>query len=181
MFRPEFLNRVDEIIVFHSLTDDDIGQIVDLMIGRLREQLVIQGIGITLTEGARRKLAKAGFDPAMGARPLRRAIQRFVEDPLSEQILAGQWQTGDVVELIAEGDEDLSFRKGEGTFVPPAPSEEETVPGTATASMPPRSRGSRGPAAGGAARRSRRVGEAAHLLAVLRLRVRRATMARPLP
>ncbi len=118
MFRPEFLNRVDEVIVFHDLSSEEIKQIVDLMIDRLREQLLGHGMTITLTDDARTLLANQGFDPSMGARPLRRAIQRLVEDQLSEQILAGQWQTGDVIEAYASDDE-LAFRKGEGTFAPP--------------------------------------------------------------
>ncbi len=148
VFRPEFLNRVDETIVFHSLKDEEIAQIVDLMFDRLRDQLVIQGIGITLTDEARKKLAKEGFDPGMGARPLRRAIQRFVEDPLSEQLLAGQWQAGDVVEVVLVNDE-VSFTRGEGTFIPPVPPEDGTATGAGAASMPRRSRGARGPAATG--------------------------------
>ncbi len=100
-FRPEFLNRVDETIVFHELTSEEIHSIVDLMVARLREQLGAQGIGITLKPEARDLLAKEGFDPAFGARPLRRAIQRMIEDPLSEEILSGMWSAGDVVEVSA--------------------------------------------------------------------------------
>jgi len=111
MFRPEFLNRVDEVIVFHDLTSEEIKQIVDLMVDRLREQLLAQGMSITLTDEARDLLAKQGFDPSMGARPLRRAIQRLVEDQLSEQILAGHWQAGDVIEAHVV-DEELVFKKG---------------------------------------------------------------------
>jgi ATP-dependent Clp protease ATP-binding subunit ClpC len=146
LFRPEFLNRVDEVIVFDALKDEDIKSIVDLMISRLRDQLVVQGIGIQLAESARSLLAAEGFDPAMGARPLRRAIQRQVEDPLSEQLLAGQWNPGDIVELEAE-DGRIVFRKGEGVFVPPAapPEEERESAGT----LPPRTRGGSSPAAPG--------------------------------
>ncbi|TLM76300.1 MAG: ATP-dependent Clp protease ATP-binding subunit, partial [Actinobacteria bacterium] len=98
VFRPEFLNRVDETIVFHDLGSEEIQQIVDMMVARVREQLAARGIGIALTPEAREFLAREGFDPTMGARPLRRAIQRLVEDPLSEQILGGQWADGEVVE-----------------------------------------------------------------------------------
>ena len=119
MFRPEFLNRVDEVIVFHDLNSEEIKQIVDLMIDRLREQLLSRGMSITLTDDARDLLAKQGFDPSMGARPLRRAIQRLVEDQLSEQILAGQWQAGDVIDAHVVDDE-LVFRKGEGAAEPAA-------------------------------------------------------------
>ena len=145
LFRPEFLNRVDEVIVFHSLTSEEIGSIVDLMVARLRDQLGAQGIGVVLTAEARTLLAKVGFDPGMGARPLRRAIQRLVEDPLSEQMLAGQWKAGDVVELKVDGDR-ITFDKGDGAYVPPVV--EETA-GSGAASMPQRSRGSRGAGAAG--------------------------------
>jgi ATP-dependent Clp protease ATP-binding subunit ClpC len=88
------------------------------MIDRLREQLMLQGIGISLSDEARTLLAEHGFDPTMGARPLRRAIQRMVEDPLSEQILAGQWQPGQVVEVRVE-DGAISFTAGEGAVAVP--------------------------------------------------------------
>jgi ATP-dependent Clp protease ATP-binding subunit ClpC len=136
VFRPEFLNRVDEVIVFHDLTSEQIEQIVDLMISRLREQLLGQGVGIQLTAAARSALAKAGFDPALGARPLRRAIQRMVEDPLSEQILAGEWRAGDIVLVeVDEASGEIVFRKGEG------PAEPLTASGAKRqrASMPARS------------------------------------------
>jgi ATP-dependent Clp protease ATP-binding subunit ClpC len=149
LFRPEFLNRVDEAIVFHELTHEEIGQIVDLMMGRLRDQLAFQGIGITMTPEARDLLAREGFDASFGARPLRRAIQRMVEDPLSEEILAGQWTTGDVVELSADGDT-LVFRKGTGAVQPAAKRAEKTGR-AARGATPRRSAGGRGSAAGGAA------------------------------
>ncbi len=139
IFRPEFLNRVDEVIVFHDLTPEEIEAIVDLMVARLRERLAEQGIGLVLTPEARALLAKEGYDPALGARPLRRAIQRLVEDPLSERILAGEWHPGDVVELRVE-DGAIAFAHGALTpeaVVQPAPEKR----GKAT--MPPRS-GSRG-------------------------------------
>ncbi|MCE5190335.1 MAG: ATP-dependent Clp protease ATP-binding subunit [Actinomycetia bacterium] len=149
LFRPEFLNRVDEVIVFHDLTHEEIEAIVDLMIARLRDQLVAQGIGIKLTEDARVFLAKAGFDSTLGARPLRRAIQRLVEDPLSEQLLSGEWQPGEVVEVVVEGDA-LVFTKGTGPVlipdtVPAASNPKATMPSRGTSSSP------RGPVAGGAA------------------------------
>ncbi|HET6498319.1 MAG TPA: ATP-dependent Clp protease ATP-binding subunit [Coriobacteriia bacterium] len=150
-FRPEFLNRVDEVIVFHDLTHQEIEHIVDLMIDRLRGQLAGHGMSITLTSEARSRLATEGFDPSLGARPLRRAIQRLVEDPLSEQILAGQWRVGDVIEVyLASDTRQPAFRKAEGA----APAAGETVAaGTPALSKPPRttrSRG-RGAASGGAA------------------------------
>ena len=151
MFRPEFLNRVDEVIVFHDLTHDEIMSIVDLMVARLRDQLFSQGLGISLTPEARELLAKAGFDPTLGARPLRRAIQRLVEDPLSEQLLSGEWKPGEVVELAVDGGV-IVFRKGSGPVIDPG--ESVVAAGTvAKATMPPRgkSSSSRGPVAGGAA------------------------------
>jgi ATP-dependent Clp protease ATP-binding subunit ClpC len=148
LFRPEFLNRVDEVIVFHELTHEEIGQIVDLMISKLREQLAFQGIGITLSADARTLLAAEGFDAAFGARPLRRAIQRMVEDPLSEEILAGQWTAGDVVELTADGDK-LVFARSSGTVAPARKPAEKT--GRARGTTPRRPAGGRSSASGGAA------------------------------
>ena len=113
LFRPELLNRVDETIVFHDLDTEQIEQIVDLMVDRLRVQLGQQGLGITLTEESRKLLAREGFDSTLGARPLRRAIQRLLEDPLSEQILAGNWVAGDVIEVVVE-DGHTTFHKGKG-------------------------------------------------------------------
>jgi ATP-dependent Clp protease ATP-binding subunit ClpC len=149
LFRPEFLNRVDEVIVFHELTHEEIAQIVDLMISKLRDQLAYQGVGISLTPEAREVLAKDGFDASFGARPLRRAIQRSVEDPLSEEILAGQWVAGDVVELGAE-DGVIVFRKGSGT-----PESAQRKPARPRSDKAPRARASSprrgGSASGGAA------------------------------
>ena len=144
MFKPEFLNRVDEVIVFHDLTHEEILQIVDLMVSRLREQLHGQGLDIRLAPEARELLATKGFDPALGARPLRRAIQRVLEDPLSEQMLAGQWKAGDVIEVRIE-DGEAQFHKGEGTVSVPDPPLEETV----TPSIPARGSRGRGDSAAG--------------------------------
>src|SRR5436305_11424639 len=83
-FRPEFLNRIDDTIVFHELTKAEVTQIVDLMIKRVRTQLDSQGLGLELIDAAKELLADKGYDPQLGARPLRRAIQRMVEDPLPE-------------------------------------------------------------------------------------------------
>ncbi len=150
-FKPEFLNRVDEVIVFHGLTSDEIEQIVDVMVDRLRGQLMLQGFGITLSGEARKMLAAEGFDSTLGARPLRRAIQRQLEDPLSEQILAGNWLPGDVIEVVLE-DGKPAFRKGEGPVAVPS---QLSVPADGAASkpsMPKRGGSSRGgKASGGAA------------------------------
>src|SRR5205823_2700512 len=86
-FRPEFLNRIDEVIVFHSLSRENVKEIVDLMMKRVREQLKAKDVEIELTDLAKDLLAEKGYDPSLGARPLRRTIQRMVEDPLSEKLL----------------------------------------------------------------------------------------------
>jgi ATP-dependent Clp protease ATP-binding subunit ClpC len=96
-FRPEFLNRVDEIIIFHTLTLEHMEQIVDLQMGEIRERLAERAITVDLSEESRRWLANEGYDPAFGARPLRRTLQRYVESPLSKRILRGEFQAGDHV------------------------------------------------------------------------------------
>jgi ATP-dependent Clp protease ATP-binding subunit ClpC len=114
-FRPEFLNRIDDIIVFHQLTQDEIIQMVDLMIGRVGKQLKSKDMEMELTDKAKSLLAKRGFDPVLGARPLRRTIQREIEDALSEKILfeevgPGQLVTVDVENWDGEGaGEDAKF------------------------------------------------------------------------
>jgi len=107
-FRPEFLNRLDETIVFHELTEEQLRQIVELMIKDLQGRLLERKLSIELTEEARSWLAKAGYDPQFGARPLRRAIERYVENPLSTQVLRGEFNEGDTVVVDVEGDE-LTF------------------------------------------------------------------------
>ncbi|GIU84789.1 MAG: ATP-dependent Clp protease ATP-binding protein [Acidimicrobiales bacterium] len=123
-FRPEFLNRIDETIVFHELTRDEVMQIVDLMIKRVREQLKSQGLGLELTQAAKELLAEEGYDPSLGARPLRRAIQRLVEDPLSERLLWKEFRAGETIIVDAEDDPEsgrrvITFRSIEG-FEPPS-------------------------------------------------------------
>jgi ATP-dependent Clp protease ATP-binding subunit ClpC len=112
VFRPEFLNRVDEVIVFHSLTSQQIFQIVELMLGRVREQLKSQGMDLVTSNDVNEILAKEGLDPTFGARPLRRAVQRLIEDPLSEEILLGRFNVGDTIsaELV---DGKVIFKKAE--------------------------------------------------------------------
>jgi ATP-dependent Clp protease ATP-binding subunit ClpC len=117
-FRPEFLNRIDETIVFHELSTEEVTQIVDLMVRRVREQLESQGLALELTPAAKALLAKKGYDPTLGARPLRRAIQREVEDPLSERILWKEFRAGETVIVDAE-DEKVVFRSIEGIEPPP--------------------------------------------------------------
>ncbi|CAB4712611.1 unannotated protein [freshwater metagenome] len=104
-FRPEFLNRIDDIVVFHQLTQDEIVTIVDLMIGRLDERLKDKDMGIELTTAAKQLLAERGYDPVLGARPLRRTIQREIEDLLSEKILYGDIKAGEIIVVDVEGEE----------------------------------------------------------------------------
>ena len=124
-FRPEFLNRIDEVIVFHELSKPEVMQMVDLMLKRLTGQLEAQGLGIELTQAAKEFLAEKGYDPQLGARPLRRAIQRLIEDALSEKILYKQFRAGEIVVVDAEDDPDrpgekrLGFSAVEG-FQPPS-------------------------------------------------------------
>ena len=101
-FRPEFLNRIDEIILFHRLRRDDMTKIVDIQMGRLAKRLADRKITIKLEDSARKWLADEGWDPAYGARPLKRAIQKSVEDPLAEQILAGAIKDGEQVVISAD-------------------------------------------------------------------------------
>ncbi|HEU0041048.1 MAG TPA: AAA family ATPase, partial [Jiangellaceae bacterium] len=103
-FRPEFLNRVDDIVVFHQLTPNEIVRIVDLMITHVDERLRDKDMGIELTPAAKELLAKHGFDPVLGARPLRRTIQREIEDNLSEKILFGELKAGEIVVVDVEGE-----------------------------------------------------------------------------
>ena len=124
-FRPEFLNRIDETIVFHELAKEEVVQMVDLMLARLAGQLEDQGIGIELTQSAKELLADLGYDPQLGARPLRRAIQRHIEDELSEKILYKHFSTGQIIVIDTVQDEErqgsltFSFNAVEG-FVPPS-------------------------------------------------------------
>ena len=103
-FRPEFLNRIDEVIVFRELSRANVKDIVDLMMKRVRDQLESQDVGIELTDSAKDVLAEQGYDPALGARPLRRAIQRFVEDPVSEKILWKEFGAGQTIVVDTEPD-----------------------------------------------------------------------------
>ncbi|HUC14736.1 MAG TPA: ATP-dependent Clp protease ATP-binding subunit, partial [Acidimicrobiales bacterium] len=116
-FRPEFLNRIDDIIVFHELTKDEVTEIIDLMIRRVREQLETQGLSIELTRAAKYLVVEKGYDATMGARPLRRALQRMVEDPLSEKILWKEFRAGDTIIADVENGE-ITFKAME-QFEPP--------------------------------------------------------------
>ncbi|MGI8708415.1 MAG: ATP-dependent Clp protease ATP-binding subunit [Actinomycetota bacterium] len=116
-FRPEFLNRIDEVIVFHELSRAEVKSIVDLMITRIENQLGSQDVDIQLTETAKDFLARTGYDPSLGARPLRRAIQRHIEDPVSEKILWKEYEAGDVIIVDTgkneAGEDEIVFRKAE--------------------------------------------------------------------
>ncbi len=126
LFRPEFLNRIDEIIVFKSLTQDQIVEIAKLMVADLRERLIAMNMTINLTDAAYELIAKEGTDATYGARPLRRAIQRFLEDPLSEELLEGKWASGSVIEAdVADDGENLAFTAGTGSI--PAPRKHDTI------------------------------------------------------
>jgi ATP-dependent Clp protease ATP-binding subunit ClpB len=98
-FRPEFLNRIDEIILFHRLRRDQMASIVDIQIARLQKLLADRKLKLELDDAARTWLANRGYDPAYGARPLKRVIQKSVQDPLAEQILAGRVRAGDTVRI----------------------------------------------------------------------------------
>jgi ATP-dependent Clp protease ATP-binding subunit ClpC len=117
-FRPEFLNRIDDIIVFHQLTEDQIIEMVDLMISRVETQLKSKDMALELTSAAKLLLAKRGFDQVLGARPLRRTIQRDIEDQLSEKILFGELQPGQIIIVDVEGwdGEDTGWDKAKFVF-----------------------------------------------------------------
>jgi ATP-dependent Clp protease ATP-binding subunit ClpC len=116
-FRPEFLNRIDEVIVFHSLTPANVKSIVDLLMRRVKDQLKAKDVDIELTDAAKSVLAQKGYDQALGARPLRRTIQRLVEDPLSEKLLYKEFRAGETIVVDASGDE-IVFDH-EGSVLPP--------------------------------------------------------------
>ena len=103
-FKPEFLNRIDAIMVFHSLRQEHVRQIVDLMLNRVRAQLTEQQVELLVPEDAKDYLVTKGYDPQYGARPLRRTIQNLVEDPLAEGLLQGKFRPGDIIEgTVVEG------------------------------------------------------------------------------
>ena len=132
-FRPEFLNRIDEVIVFHELTKAEVTEIVDLMVARVATQLEAQGMGLEVTVDAKHHLADRGYDPTLGARPLRRAIQRLVEDPLSERLLYKEFRAGQIIVVDVEPDPDnegeqrVSFTSVEGFEPPPVEEFASTV------------------------------------------------------
>jgi ATP-dependent Clp protease ATP-binding subunit ClpB len=110
-FKPEFLNRVDEVIIFHALTLEDIKQIVEIQLRNLRRRLAERKISLVLTDQAKEFLAQEGFDPVYGARPLKRAIQRFIQDPLALKLLEGEFSEGDTVEVDVSLKNEMVFSK----------------------------------------------------------------------
>ena len=111
-FRPEFLNRIDEIVEFEPLTREQLADIVELQLARLRDRLAVRGLTLELTAAAKEHLAEAGWDPQYGARPLKRALQRLVENPLALRLLEGEFEEGDTVRVDVEGG-GLVFAKAE--------------------------------------------------------------------
>ncbi|OQY23209.1 MAG: Clp protease [Anaerolineaceae bacterium 4572_32.1] len=124
-FRPEFINRIDEIIIFHNLTREHVLQIVDLQMKEIAERLAEQGLSISLTDAAREWLANEGFEPQLGARPLRRTLQRYVENPLSIRLLEGTFNEGDTVQADAENGKIVFRRQDE--MPPPTVVESATL------------------------------------------------------
>jgi ATP-dependent Clp protease ATP-binding subunit ClpB len=110
-FRPEFINRVDEVVVFHPLGHEHIRKIVDIQVGYLRKRLADRDLELELDDAARGQLGEAGFDPVYGARPLKRAIQQQLENPLAQAILRGDFAPGDKI-LVTARDGRLAFEKG---------------------------------------------------------------------
>jgi len=116
VFKPEFLNRIDDIVVFHPLGRSDIDHIVDLQLAHLRKLLADRKLTIRLTDAARTFLADEGYDPVFGARPLKRAVQRMLQNPLALAVLDGTFKDGDVIVAdVQEGTDALSFRHGDAT------------------------------------------------------------------
>jgi ATP-dependent Clp protease ATP-binding subunit ClpB len=105
VFRPEFLNRIDEVVEFHALTKEQLAEVVELQLRRLRERLAERGLGLEVTDEAKEHLVEAGWDPTYGARPLKRAIQRLIENPLALRLLEGDFAEGDTVRVEAKDDE----------------------------------------------------------------------------
>jgi len=122
-FRPEFLNRIDDVIVFHELSKEEILQIVDLLFKRVGTQVAGQEMEIELTNKAKELLGAEGYNPTLGARPLRRAIQRLIEDPLSEAILSGKFKAGHKI-IVDEKQGKIIFKEGEGEKVGSRPGSE---------------------------------------------------------
>jgi ATP-dependent Clp protease ATP-binding subunit ClpC len=123
VFRPELLNRIDEVIVFHKLTKDEIKEVVDLLMKRVREQMGTHEVTIELTDDAKELLVEKGYDPTMGARPLRRAIQRYIEDPLADFVLGRELGAGATILVTRKNDDEVDI-----TLIPSVLPEPVTVP-----------------------------------------------------
>jgi ATP-dependent Clp protease ATP-binding subunit ClpB len=113
-FRPEFLNRIDEVVVFEPLSREQLSEIVDLQLGRLRDRLAERKLELEVTDAAKELVAEEGWDPAYGARPLKRAIQRLLENPLALELLEGRFADGDTVRVDARDGELVFERAGVG-------------------------------------------------------------------
>jgi ATP-dependent Clp protease ATP-binding subunit ClpC len=124
VFRPELLNRIDEVIVFHKLTREEIMTIVELLMKRLRDQMGEHEAAIELTESAKELLVDKGYDPTMGARPLRRAIQRFIEDPLADFVLGRSLEPGSTILIDRKNEDEVDITIIPGEITP----EKVTVP-----------------------------------------------------
>ena len=112
-FRPEFLNRIDEIILFHSLSKEQIVKIVDVQLNHLRKRLATRGLKLVLSDAAKKLIADEGFDPQYGARPLKRVIQHKIENPLASRILAGDYKEGDTIQVDVDTQKrEFAFKKG---------------------------------------------------------------------
>ncbi|MFZ1997611.1 MAG: NDP-hexose 4-ketoreductase, partial [Solirubrobacteraceae bacterium] len=120
VFRPEFLNRIDDVIVFHKLAKDEIKEIVELLLLRIRESMADRELQLELSEEAKDLLVDKGWDPAMGARPLRRAIQRYIEDPLADFVLRSQVPSGSTV-LVEPGEPGTDDEDVKLSVIEPAP------------------------------------------------------------
>jgi ATP-dependent Clp protease ATP-binding subunit ClpC len=132
-FRPEFLNRIDSQVVFHSLSEEHIQHIVSLMMVQVSKELLEKGISMKTNADAKEFLGKKGYDPTFGARPLRRVIQNLVEDPLSDALLKGQYDTGDTILIYLE-DGEIKFTKDQSEEEPEP--EEAVVAGSESGGAP---------------------------------------------
>jgi len=109
-FRPEFLNRIDETIVFHPLSKDQLTRIVDVQLQSLEKRLAARGLGLTLTDAAKKLLGEEGYDPQFGARPLKRVIQQRLENPLAKRLLQGEFNEGETVHVdVDESKQEFTF------------------------------------------------------------------------
>ena len=133
LFRPELLNRIDDIVVFQKLSGENLTKIAHLLVDDLRQRLIANGMNIKLTDAAYDKIVAEGTDLTNGARPLRRAIQKLIEDPLSEELLAGEWGEGDTV-LCDVADGKFVFSRGTGEI--PAPRPAGTLGGDTAPAVP---------------------------------------------